>query len=373
VVTESRVLTTTSHPWTAWPQLEAGWTELALASPHTSFFLTPDWIGAWLAAFGAERRARVLVFHDAASTVGMCLLASRREQRGPFTVRRLLLHTAGEDPADETVIEYNALVCLGGREPQMAAALRRDLEGQAWDEFVADGMAEGPCLQALLSSAFPDIPASVVEVQSHYVDLARLGPGPDSALPGLSANTREQLRRSTRIYEREGRLRVEAAADVPEALAMLDELAQLHQSRWTARGKPGVFASPRFTAFHRALVARAFPSGGIQLLRIRAGETVIGLLYNFVYKGRVYFYQGGLRFSDDNRLKPGLVAHAAAIRYGRDAGLREYDFLGGDDRYKQSLSTDARTLRWLVFERPTLKMKALRLLRRLKRRKEGRA
>ncbi|HEV7498920.1 MAG TPA: GNAT family N-acetyltransferase, partial [Vicinamibacteria bacterium] len=209
------------------------------------------------------------------------------------------------------------------------------------------------------------------EVESHYVDLARLGPGPDAVPPGLSANTREQLRRSARIYGRDGPLRVEAAADVPEALAMLDELAQLHQNRWTGRGKPGVFASSRFIAFHRDLVARAFPSGGVQLLRIRAGATVIGLLYNFVYKGRVYFYQGGLRFSDDNRLKPGLVAHAAAIRHARDAGLREYDFLAGDDRYKQSLSTDSRTLRWLVFERPTLKMKALRLLRRLKRRREA--
>ena len=83
----------------------------------------------------------------------------------------------------------------------------------------------------------------------------------------------------------------------------LDELAQLHQNRWTGRGKPGVFASSRFIAFHRDLVARAFPSGGVQLLRIRAGAMVIGLLYNFIYKGRVYFYQGGLRFSDDNRLK----------------------------------------------------------------------
>lgn len=363
-----RVLTTTSHPWTAWPQLEGGWADLAVASPHTSFFLTPNWVGAWLAAFGAARQPRFLVFHDEASAVGMCLLVSRTEGRGPFPVRRVLLHTAGEDPADETVIEYNALLCLEGWEAEMAAALRRDLEGQAWDEFAAPAMAEGPGLKALESSAFPDIPAGVVEVRSHYVDLAGLGPGADTTLAGFSGNTREQLRRSRRIYEREGPLQVQAATDAREALAMLDEMAQLHQSRWTGRGKPGVFASPRFTGFHRDLVARAFPEGGIQLLRIRAGATVIGLLYNFVYKGRVYFYQSGLRFSDDNRLKPGLVAHEAAIRYCRDAGLREYDFLAGEDRYKQSLSTDARTLRWLVFERPTLKMKAMRLLRNLKRR-----
>jgi hypothetical protein len=36
------------------------------------------------------------------------------------------------------------------------------------------------------------------------------------------------------------------AAAVEEALAWLEELAELHQQTWTARGKPGAFASERF-------------------------------------------------------------------------------------------------------------------------------
>lgn len=357
------------YPWTSWPQLETGWTELAVGSPHTSFFLTPDWIDSWLAAFGAALQPRFVVFNDAASatTVGMCLLASRTERRGPFAVRRLYLNTGGEDPADETVIEYNALLCREGWESEIAAALRKHLDRTAWDEFAANGMMEGPSIKALTSAAFPDRPASPTKVQSHYVDLARLGPSVDTYLARLSRNTREQIRRSWRIYGEQGPLAVEAAADLPEALAMLDELAQLHQDSWTARGKPGAFASKRFTAFHRDLIRRVFPKGGVQLLRIRAGSAVIGLLYNFVHARRVYSYQSGLRFSDDNRLKPGLVAHVAAIRYCREAGLLEYDFLAGEDRYKHSLSTDARMLTWLVFERSTLKMRAIRLLRGLKR------
>jgi CelD/BcsL family acetyltransferase involved in cellulose biosynthesis len=323
-----------------------------------------------MAAFGAILQPRIVVFHDAvsATTVGMCLLSSRTERRGPFAVRRVYLNTAGEDPADETVIEYNALLCLEGWEAEIAAALRQHLDRSAWDEFAANGMAEGPSLRALTSAAFPDSCANLTKVHSHYVDLARLGPLADNYLAGLSRNTREQIRRSCRIYGQQGPLEVQAAASLPEALTMLDELAQLHQASWTARGKPGVFASKRFTAFHRDLIERVFPKGCVQLLRVRAGSALIGLLYNFVHAGRVYSYQSGLRFSDDNRLKPGLVAHVAAIRYCREAGLREYDFLAGEDRYKQSLSTDTRALTWLVFERPTLKMRAMRLLRGLKRR-----
>ncbi len=183
----------------------------------------------------------------------MCLLVPRTERRGPFAVRRLYLNTAGEDASDETVIEHNTLLCLDGWQPEIAVALRRHLDSDAWEEFAANGMAEGPFLDALTSSAFPDIHAAFTRVRSPYVDLAAIGKSPDGYLGMISRNTREQIRRSRRIYEDEGDLEVQAPAEVPEALAMLDELAQLHQARWTAVGKPGVFASTPFTEFHREL------------------------------------------------------------------------------------------------------------------------
>ncbi|HEY6178199.1 MAG TPA: GNAT family N-acetyltransferase, partial [Kofleriaceae bacterium] len=123
---------------------------------------------------------------------------------------------------------------------------------------------------------------------------------------------------------------------------------------WAERGQAGAFL-PFVHRFHQRLIEQRFASGEIQLVRIRAGDATIGCLYNFVWLGEVAFYQSGLAYETDSKLKPGLVCHALAIDHAARAGHRCYDFLGGDSRYKQSLATDARELVWLRLQKPRLR------------------
>ena len=161
-------------------------------------------------------------------------------------------------------------------------------------------------------------------------------------------------------------MRVDVAANTADALRCLDRLAELHQETWTARGLPGAFSSPSFVAFHRALIQRVFPLGGVQLLHVRAGTEDVGILYNFVHRGKVYFYQSGLRYRQDNAFKPGFVAQMAAINHALNSGLDEYDLMAGDQPYKRELAAGSRVLTWLVFERATTKMRVVHGLRMLR-------
>src|SRR5262249_52886531 len=144
-----------------------------------------------------------------------------------------------------------------------------------------------------------------------------------------------------------------------------NRLADLNQMKWARRGLAGAFASARFRGFHRALVTRSFQHGTIQLLHVLAGDETVGLLYNFVYRGKVYFYQSAFSYAEDNRSSPGTVTLYHAVRHCLDAGLEEFDFLAGADSYKKSLSTNSRQLVWTVFRKPKLKFHALGCLRRL--------
>jgi CelD/BcsL family acetyltransferase involved in cellulose biosynthesis len=202
------------------------------------------------------------------------------------------------------------------------------------------------------------------------VDLERLrSEGKDFDLV-LSSNTRQQIRRSMRHYERllGSPSRLQPAQTVTEALKYLYQLADLHQNSWKTRGRPGVFGSRKFIRFHEKLIRTCFPLGGIQLLRLQVGTEVVGILYSFTHSGRVYFYQSGFRYEDDNRFKPGLVAHYMAVQHCL-AGetLKEYRFLAGDSRYKRSLSSDCQRLRWTIVRRPTRRGRLLLLGRRMKR------
>ena len=64
-----------------------------------------------------------------------------------------------------------------------------------------------------------------------------------------------------------------------------------------------------------------------------------------------YGLMGGATNGGDGRVKPGLTCHVAAMEAARLAGMAEYDFLGGDSRYKRSLATDVRALHWATWQR----------------------
>ena len=146
------------------------------------------------------------------------------------------------------------------------------------------------------------------------------------------------------------------------ALAFLDELATLHKVSWNARGKDGVFDSKLFLNFHSTLIANTFDKGTIKLFKLMVDGVAIAVLYSFVHDGKVLFYQSGFASYDDNRMKPGLVAHVLAINEYMKEGLAEYDFLAGEARYKKTLSNDCRELHWVTVFSRSMKMYAINAL-----------
>jgi len=351
-----------------WSKVQPLWAELADSSPDSSFYLSTHWMAAWIEIFGASLQPEILVFEEEAVAVGACLLVNRAERRGPFRVRRVYLNAGGEDLADRCAMEFNGVLCRAGCEQGIAEALGAHLRALEWDEFVVEGICPGPVLSWLQTKAFPELPASSRVRPSYYVGLDRLRRLNISHESSLSPNTRQQLRRSLRLYRNRGAIRTEVAHDLSRAEEFFDEMRQLHQATWKARGEPGAFASARRLAFHRVLIRRAFAQGAIQMLRVTAGEETVGVLYNFVQRGKVYFFQSGFNYSPGRHLKPGLVTHACAIRHCLEQGFDDYDFLAGEARYKRSLANDCRPLASVVFARPSIKLALIEFLRALKRR-----
>lgn len=302
----------------------------------------------WLGCLWAERFPDpvLLEARQAGRTVAMGLF-NRRRGRLPWE-RRALLGESGEAALDSVFVEHNGLLV---DHPDRAAVVGRCLAA------ALDGLAGG--LGRLVLSGVDDDHLAAAHAagtvrprlarEAPYVDLARLDP---SGLPGgLSANARQQLRRSLRAYGPAAA--VERARDVPEALAWLDALAALHQARWRERGHPGAFATPAFSRFHRSLLARGSEAEGrAELLRAHAGGVDIGYLLNFVQGGEVGAYQGGFAYAVAGpHRKPGLTCHALAIRLHAAEGRARYDFLAGPERYKRSLADGARALHWLELAR----------------------
>ncbi len=325
-----------------------------------------DWTSVWLDHYGdvVPHRFAVGMAGDAACAV-VLVTGGIGRSRGPFKLRTVHLGTAGEPRGEGVFVEYNRVLVDPDHRAAFADALMRDLrEDPSWHQLELDGFAPEDAeafLRAEPLLEYRRVPCPTMDLRS--VESAER-----SVLAALKSATRRKVRRS---LEGLGEIETEWADTPEQALDILDELMQLHQRRWTSVGESGVFASPRFADFHRELIPRLLPKSAVILFRVRARGETVGCLYHFVERGRVLFYQSGLAPFSNRQITPGFVAFASCMQACLERGLTEYDFLGGDSRYKRDLSTTTRELVWATGRRPALRWRLLDALARIRDRLRG--
>ena len=345
--------------------LEREWRALE-AIGHPSFFTSWQWIGTLLTALPLASRPQLLRGIAQGETVALALLGARASRRrfGLVRSRGLHINETGDPRFDSLTIEHNGILAVPA------------YQSMIWDNLLAwfAGLGdEGD--ELCLSGSLLRLPAEALSryglasgqsaVPSFSVDLACLEQTGGEVDPVLSANSRQQLRRAFRHFERFGPLSLEEAATVGEALTWFDEMKTLHCASWERRRRSHSFTGRFFEPFHRLLIERTFDEGGIQLLKACAGDRAIGYLYNFRLGNRIYAYQSG--FDDaDRRERPGVVTHALSIRHAFMSGAQVYDFMAGRNRVKESFATRCEPMLWQVVQQPRLAFRLEDLARRLK-------
>ncbi len=350
----------------------ADWRDLE-ARADVTFFLTWDWIGPWLeTAGGAPIAARVTLDNR---LVGLALFHVERRKWHRFLPLRLAaLNETGDRQKDIAYIEYNGALAEKGAEAAVLnaiiAALVSGADAPAFDAIGLGGLPQG--LARAIDPAGLKLRILTSEPTAR-VDLDALRAGKSDYLAGLSSNARQQIRRSLRLYETRGPVRLEAASSLAEAQAFFSQMQELHQASWAARGMPGAFAAPFMERFHRQVIDRGFSNGKVELLRLAAGDDTLGFFYNFLHDRWVGAYMSGIAYEGDNKLKPGLTGYALMVKQHLALGHGAVDFLAGENAYKTRLGKPGEAMVSLRLEKPLLRFAIAAALRALKRKLAGQA
>jgi CelD/BcsL family acetyltransferase involved in cellulose biosynthesis len=348
-------------------ELEREWRALE-AVAHPSFFVSWAWIGSFLDAIPAASRPLLLRGRARGETVALALIGSAvsRRRYGLIRSRSLYLNETGDQQYDAMTIEHNGILCAAGSEPAVCDALLTWFSGLCGE---ADELHLSGSLLRLPEAALAAhrLMRSEIAKPSYSVELGLLAASDGALDPVLSANARQQLHRAFRHFEAQGPLRLREAASEGEAQSWFSGLKALHCASWGRRGISHSFSGRFFEPFQRRLIERSFAEGAIQLVEARAGERVIGYLYNFRRDDRIYAYQSG--FADaDRRERPGVVTHALAIQHAFRSGMQVYDFMAGRNRLKESFATRCEPMLWQVAQQPRLAFRLEHVARRLKER-----
>lgn len=329
------------------PTVERIWNALQPHSEH-HYFLSWGWLSTWLKTLPASQRVWLIAGLRGQEPV-LAFLTGRTTSWLPVPgLRRAALHATGNPRFDKIYVEYNGVL----HDPALPLdfdLFRRACGQIRWAEFRLPGISAQFAADlgnlpehaeerlAIVEEATTAYSVNLEQVRAQNLDYAAL----------LSANKRAQIRRSIKEYEKDGPITVEEAKSAPEALRFLERLAEYHEKEWRQRGKNGAFSNEYFRRFHHALIENRFAHGEIQLLRIATPQTELGYLYNFVYRGRVYFYQSGFNYRPGNLFRPGLLSHYYAVLRNARLGHQNYDFMAGEDDYKKSLATDSEPMYWI--------------------------
>ena len=305
--------------------LGAAWTELlAEARSPAGPFVTPQFYGAWWAAFGHELPLDLMALEDGDELRGVL----------PLTHRGDVVSFA----ADHEVADYMDLVAAPGREDDVGGALldhldqlgcaEADLRGLTACSWTVEGLAALAQRRGWSVASEQEAVCPVIMLPSTWTEYVE----------GLPSRDRREVRRKLRTLRR--------TADavsfevIEERGAVADCLPTFFRLMTESRGDKAAFLTERMAAFFHALVCGLADAGYARLYLLKLGDEPAASVLTFVHDDTLLLYNSGYD-PKYQEMSVGLASKVFCIRDAIERGMTRVNFLRGDEEYKFQLGAEA--------------------------------
>jgi len=336
-------------------RLRAAWSDLCGEARSGCLFLSPEWLIPWWEHFGDGRQPSCIALFEQDRLVGFLPLFSESVRVAGVPARRVAFLGDGATGCD-----YLDLLAAPGREAEVRSAALGALGELPWDVCDLDGLWRDSPTALHLAQLFPNrraVRSSAAGLGGPSAEVVRdarlrfvcphiplLG-SYQEYLQGLGR--RENLRRREKWLFRQPGVSIEVARSPEEARVAVERFLDLHRARWAVEGGSDGLADVRHEAFHRAAVDRLAQRGWLRLYTLFAARRPVASVYGVVHAGKFLYYQSGYDPAWGSK-SVGLVLLARTLQDAYGEGLREFDFLRGDEAYKAQW---ARAERWTIHMR----------------------
>ena len=327
-------------------QLKDNWHALYDADPEAQLFLSWEWMSRWLAQLQGPwfiLAAREDSHADRYAALFPMRLRIKMNRSGRFFNE---INMAGNYAAD-----YTGLICDPAVQERAISAFAKHLRKMNWARIHFENLCVTEQRARQLLAYFPAKLFRTTEIEhigktdrinNCICPFATLPSDWDTYLQGLSANTRQKIRRFLKTVETDARYTI-THADQSSIESDLESLLQLWKDRW---GKRKGKRADSIIRSNREMLRRCFESGLLVMPVLRAnGRPVTAMaVLRDVRKRSLLFYMAG-RDETFDELPAGLVLHAHMIRDAIANGFTRYDFLRGNEPYKYSFNVKEHRIR----------------------------
>ncbi|MDN5311785.1 MAG: hypothetical protein PWQ68_758 [Thermoanaerobacteraceae bacterium] len=175
----------------------------------------------------------------------------------------------------------------------------------------------------------------------------------DAYKAGLNKRFRKNIEYYWRRVNRDFNIKYEVVSKEQDVKPTLLRMVELHQKRWRSKRLPGAFYSKKIIQFHLNAAVDLFIKGYLDLHRLIINEEIAAVLYCFHKNRSTYYYIGGFDDAYKN-MSIGVLLTSAAIKTSIERKDNIFDFLRGNESYKDNFCSEKRYNYRLVFHKGLL-------------------
>jgi len=324
----------------AFVALEAEWNDAVERANVPHPFLRHEWVRTWWDCFAGDRQLHIIVVRDDDRIVGIAPLMRETTTSYGLSIRRLAVIANDHTPRTDVLVAGNA----------------DDVYGAIWNAL-RDGMDQRDVVQLTqLIKGSPTVPAMArfaaaeglptgtwKSSDSPYLALEGTWDSYWASLPAkFRSNVRNRLSRLTQI----GEPGLEILSEQTAIAGACDDAWRLEASGWKDEEGTSICSDPAVRKFYTLLAERASARGWLRLLFLTVGGKRIAVSYSAVHDGRLFLLKTG-HDREFHTCSPFKLLTYFAAQHGYANGLREIDFLGDTEAWKQEWTPAARAHEWL--------------------------
>jgi CelD/BcsL family acetyltransferase involved in cellulose biosynthesis len=308
------------------------WNNILSQSESDNIFLTWEWVYNWWQVYGRGKKLRVLVLRAQDEAIVAIAPFYVRTQKilGGLSINEIRFLGTGEDVSPD----YLDFIIKRGFENEAINVFIKYLAVKnGWHVINLTDMLSTSSNAKILQKVASDNSLVVEGSERATCPFIQLHSDWEEYISGLSKNTRYNIKRRRQNLEKTFKTRYFMWQDIERLEYAMERLSFLHNKRWEQKGNKHGFSSKEYNAFHQAVAREFAMKGWLQLSCLELDGEIVGILYDYRYGNKIYYYQGGF---DPSLYKYslGLVLRAYVIQKAIENGIKEIDLLKGGYEHK---------------------------------------
>jgi CelD/BcsL family acetyltransferase involved in cellulose biosynthesis len=282
-------------------------------------FMIPPWLSCWTRNFSPSSQPSVVVVRNDGLITGVAPL--------------LLNGSVASLTGSPNVCDYLDIICAPNQEQSFCEGLLQWMKYNQINSFQPGVVRPDSIVATTLKETALKAGFQVTNEADEVSFVTALPATFENYLQNLDAKQRHEVRRKARRLEEEGTINYRTITDTKDIHAFMNTFLKLFVESREGKAR---FLTTEMELFFRDLADTMSAQGLLRAGTLEIDNRVAASVLAFEHNYTAYLYNSGFDPSQ-SKLSVGILSKVYLIRDSISRGMKKFDFLKGDEKYKYHL------------------------------------